>query len=313
MSGRPTAVPLTAVIVTYQSARTIAACLAAARRCRDEGLMDVVVVDNGSNDGTLAMLERESAWAKVVSTGVNNGFGRGCNIGLRHAATPYTVFINPDAEVEPAAIRTMLEFMEGHPEAGVAGPAIVEGAAGGPTELQDTGVRPTPRSIVRSALPFARRRSLSWDIVPGSAPARTGWVCGAVLMIRTALAGRLGGFDPRFFLYWEEMDLCRRAEDAGFEIWALGTAVARHVGGASSAADDTRIGGCVAKHYYPSRYYYLAKHHGRIAASTAEMAEFALTALRTLGDLARGRGIGRLRPRLQAPLLSEPAWTPDER
>ncbi|MFZ1908744.1 MAG: glycosyltransferase family 2 protein [Burkholderiales bacterium] len=313
MIGRPTAVPLTAVIVTYQSARTIAACLTAARRCRDEGLMDVVVVDNGSDDGTPAMLEREAGWAQVMLTGVNNGFARGCNIGLRRAATPYTVFINPDAEVEPAAIRTMLEFMDRHPGAGIAGPAIVEGAPGGPTELQDTGERPTARSIARNALPFARRSSLSWDIVPGSAPARTGWVCGAVLMIRTELAKRLNGFDPRFFLYWEEMDLCKRAEDAGHEIWALGTAVVHHIGGASSVRDDTRIGGCVAQYYFPSRYYYMVKHHGRPAAVCAELVEFALTAARALFDLVRGRGLGRLRPRLQARLLSEPDRVADER
>ena len=125
-------------------------------------------------------------------------------------------------------------------------------------------------------------------------------------MIRTELFKRLQGFDPRYFLYWEETDLCKRADDMGFETWALGTAVAHHVGGVSSSLDDTRIGGCIAKHYFQSRYYYMVKHHGRLAAMIAELGEFVLLSARSLADLVRGRPTYRLRPRLQAPLLSQP-------
>lgn len=126
-------------------------------------------------------------------------------------------------------------------------------------------------------------------------------------MARTALLKSLDGFDPRFFLYWEETDLCHRAESAGFEIWADGRAVAKHVQGASSSADEHKIFGCLSRHFYQSRYYYLAKHHGVIAASIAEAAEFGLLLFRTAIDAVRGRGTGRIRPRLEAPLFSMPA------
>jgi hypothetical protein len=86
----------------------------------------------------------------------------------------------------------------------------------------------------------------------------------------------------------------------------MGQAVAHHVGGASSSSDDSRIGGCIAKHYFQSRHYYFRKHHGMLAASMAELGEFALLAIRTSVDAARGRGWARLRPRLQAPLMSVP-------
>jgi len=125
-------------------------------------------------------------------------------------------------------------------------------------------------------------------------------------MIRTALVRQLAGFDPRFFLYWEEMDVCKRAEDAGFETWAVGTAVAHHIGGASTSRDDTRVGGCIAMHYFQSRYYYMIKHHGWFAATAAELIEYGLLGLRSLVDLARGRGLSRFRPRRMAPLLSLP-------
>jgi hypothetical protein len=285
--------------------------LVEARRCHDQGLLDLVIVDNNSTDGTRQVIEREASWAQHCFTGVNNGFGRGSNIGLAHVRTPYTILINPDAILTPEALRTMLGFMESHPRAGIIGPAIVQGKINEPLGLQETGPRQTPWLILRNALPFQKFfPPLSWPIVPGTAPVRTEWVCGAVLMIRTDLMRRLGGFDPRFFLYWEETDLCRRAEDLGFETWAVGSASARHIGGASSAADDRKIDDCVAAHFYRSRYYYMVKNHGVIAAFTAELGEFVLLGLNTVIDVLSGRGARRIRPRLQAPLFSKPAeWS----
>lgn len=306
MSNSKLVRPATAVIVTYQSGRTIDRALEAARRCYDAQLLDVVIVDNNSVDATRDIIGREADWARLILSGKNNGFGRGCNLGFEAVTSPYTVFINPDAVVEPEAIQTMLRFMGRHPRVGIVGPAIIEGDKDGVTELQDTGQRPTPWTILRHAVPFLGGQSISWPIVPGSDPARTGWVCGAVFMIRTELLKRLNGFDPRFFLYWEETDLCKRADDMGFETWALGTALAHHVGGASSSLDDTRIGVCIAKHYFQSRYYYMVKHHGRLAATIAEVGEFLLLAMRSVVDVVRGRGLCSLRPRLQAPLLSQP-------
>jgi N-acetylglucosaminyl-diphospho-decaprenol L-rhamnosyltransferase len=298
--------PVTAVVVTYQSAGTIGAALEAMRRCHDAGIADCVVVDNGSSDATAELLERERAWATVILTGRNNGFGRGCNIGFEHVESPYTLLLNPDAVIEPEAVRTMVAFLDEHPRVGIVGPAIVEGSGAEPGELQRTGARLDPVAQVLRAIPLLRAGTFSRPIQPGSEPFRTGWVCGAMLMIRTSLMRRLGGFDPRFFLYWEEIDLCKRAEDAGAETWVVATALGRHVGGASSAPDDTRFEGCVARHYFQSRYYYMRKHHGWVAATAAELVEFGMLLLRSAADVLRGRGAARLRPRLQAPLFSQP-------
>jgi GT2 family glycosyltransferase len=299
--------PVTAIIVTYQSARTIGRALAAARRCHDAGLLELVVVDNASSDATREILAREADWARVVLEATNHGFGRGCNIGLAHVRSPYTLFLNPDAAIEPAALRTLLEFMEQRPRAGIVGPATLCGSSNHP-QLQPTGPYPTPWSVLREAAPFLRRRSSAVTIVPGAPPMRTSWVCGALLMIRSSLVRRLRGFDPRFFLYWEEIDLCRRAEHAGYENWVLGTALAHHVVGASSGG-GSRVGAAVARHYYQSRYYYMAKHYGWLAATAAELGEFVLLGLDSALDALRGRGLRRMRPRLQAALLS----LPDER
>lgn len=306
MSTRAAAKPVTAVIVTYQSARTIGRTLAAARRCYDEGLLDTVIVDNDSNDATREILKRESDWARIVLADRNYGFGRGCNIGFAHARSPYTIFLNPDAVIEADAICTLVAFMEDHPEVGITGPAILCGDDERNPVLQHTSPRPTPWTVVRDSIPFLRRRSRYVSIVPGSAPMRTGWVSGAVYLIRSELMRRLDGFDPRFFLYWEEIDFCERAAKAGSQTWAVGTAVARHVVGASSRGETTRVGSTIAKHYFQSRYYYMVKHHGWVAATTAEVVEFVLLGLESMLDALRGRGLYRLRPRLEAALLSMP-------
>ena len=274
--------------------------------------LDVIIVDNNSGDATAEILNREANWAQVILSGQNNGFGRGCNIGFARVNSRYTIFINPDAQVEPDALQTMLEFMEQNPNAGIVGPATVCGEDEGINGYQHTGLRPTPATIMRSCVPFLRRPSLSWVIQPGSAPARTGWVCGAVLMIRTDLLQRLGGFDPRFFLYWEETDLCKRVEDAGFGNWVIGGALARHIVGASSTGEVVRYGGAVARHYYQSRYYYMVKHHGWWTSTIAEVAEFAYYGLQAVWDALRGRDIQRLQPRLQASLFSMPERQTDE-
>ena len=103
------------------------------------------------------------------------------------------------------------------------------------------------------------------------------------------------------------MDLCKRAEEAGSQIWAIGEAVAHHIGGVSSSARDTIVHGCISKHYYQSRFYFMSKHHGRLVATSAEIAEFIILTLRSCVDIFRGQGLKRIYARLQAPLLSFPA------
>jgi N-acetylglucosaminyl-diphospho-decaprenol L-rhamnosyltransferase len=225
---------------------------------------------------------------------------------LAKVTTPYTLFLNPDAQIEPEAVAHMVAFLEAHPSVGIVGPATLCGE-GQTQRYQGTGPLPTPWSIVKRVTPLIPFQSDLAPIVPGAAPFKTEWVCGAIILMRTELAQRLQGFDPRFFLYWEEMDLCRRAATMGFETWAIGTAQAQHICGASSTVDDTQIFGCIGKYFYESRYYYMTKHHGWLAATVAEAVEFALLATRTLLDVCAGKGSARLRPRLQTPLFSQPA------
>lgn len=277
------------------------------KQCFDDKVMDCVVVDNASKDRTPELLQRYQDWATVVLSDQNNGFGRGCNIGLAKVTTEYTLFLNPDAVLDSEAVGKMLSFMDAHPQVGVCGPATQVGPSRTEFEWQVAGRRETPADLMRAAVPFIAAKDLYIPIVPGNAAFKTGWICGAAMLVRTEHIKSLGGFDPRFFLYWEEVDLCKRIEDSGFGVWALPEAIAWHIGGVSSSQDASRINGCISSHFFQSRRYYMVKHHGWFTATISEFGEFCVVGLRTLLDAVLGRGFDRIKPRMQARLFSTPA------
>ena len=288
----------TVIVVTYQSSRTIGQTLRALRQARASAAIEVVVVDNHSTDGTRSILQTHADWADIVLHERNVGFGRGCNLGAEHAETEFLLFLNPDAAVTAEAIRTLERLLDENPRAGIVAPAIFEEERG----LQTAGGIPSPVCVITGRAPAGRR-----VIEPGGDAFETNWVCGAVFMIRRTLWEQLGGFDPRFFLYFEETDLCLRAHKAGVAIMAVGEAVATHVGGASaSATDGTIFDDQIVEHYFRSRFYFLVKHYGWFAASTAELSELVRLSGSSLIGRLRGRKKGSIAARLRAPILSLP-------
>ncbi|HEX2839544.1 MAG TPA: glycosyltransferase family 2 protein [Phycisphaerales bacterium] len=301
---------ITGVIVTYRSQKTISACLATARRCHEAGVMETVVVDNNtpSPDATREILAREAGFARVVLSQHNAGFGRGCNRGLAEVRTPYVVFINPDAVLEPDAVRAIVDFMDTHPRCGIAGPAVLqhEDASGKPVYLHVGGLL-TPKAVVGDALGRGTSSRLRRPVSPGDAPFQTDWVSGAMLVGRVDVLRALGGFDPRYFLYYEETDLCRRCLAAGHEIWCIPSATAEHIGAVSAAEEsDDRVKGCIAVHYYQSRFYYMEKHFGGLAARAATLAEFCVEPPLALLRSLLGKHKGPIFRRWRHPLWQRP-------
>ncbi|MCC5887226.1 MAG: glycosyltransferase family 2 protein [Gammaproteobacteria bacterium] len=294
---------VTAVIVTYNSREHIGAALAALHPPHVAGDLDCVVVDNASEDGTADWVESAQPWVRVIRSEDNLGFGRGCNLGAEEARSPYLLFLNPDAELPSDDLAVMLQFLESRSAAAITGPAIVEGSA---EAVQKAGLMLTPGRLVSNALGGRKMKPWGCPIVPGSDPFETDWVCGAAMLIRTAVFRQIGGFDPRFFLYFEETDLCRRVRDAEFEIWAIGQASARHVGGASAVkVNEARTRKYLVEHFYASRFYYLVKHFGWARAVGAEVVSRLLEEVRRFRDRLQGRAsaenAGAKRPFLRFP------------
>jgi GT2 family glycosyltransferase len=291
----------TIVIVTYRSkgvvdrALDVIAPIAIARR------VECIVVDNASDDGTAEHVAGKYPFVKLLAGSNNVGFGRGCNAGLAQATTEFVFFLNPDAVLDEKALLTLERFLDENEKAGFVAPAIENGEG----DYQPVRALPTPMGLVREEGGFGVSPGV--PVWPGAAPFRSEWLCGAALMGRRSLLDELGGFDPHFFLYFEETDLCLRAQALGHELWMVPGAVAGHTGGASAESIDSRLwSGCIAEHYFESRHYYLFKHFGLVRATAGALSEILVMGAWTLRNRLRGRRSDRLRYRLQAPILRMP-------
>src|SRR5262245_13339293 len=298
---------VTAVILSYRSRETTARAVASLSDAHACGLLHCVVVDNASGDGTVEHIRATFPWVEVIAGSANVGFGRGCNLGFERVRSPYVLLLNPDAVLPLADFRILLSFLERTPLCGMAGPAIR--TADG--RLQHAGGAPTPWQVLAQACRpgwLPRDRTL---IQPGAAPFRTDWLCGAALLLRVAMLADIGTFDPRFFLYFEETDLCRRAVQNGWQLWAVGRAVAQHLCGASARATGfPLVHGCIAEHYFRSRFQFFAKHYGLPLSCMTELAELGLMSVVAAMRRLAGRDVRNFGVRLRAPILGFSPWSP---
>ena len=228
---------------------------------------EVIVVDNASADDSVAMLAQDFPWVQVIANPDNRGFTRANNQGLAASRGRYVLFLNPDTELAPDALNLLLNFAEAHPQVGVAGPQLRYGDG----SLQSSRRRfPTlatfflESTIVQRWWPRNRVLSRYYALdLPDDATSQVDWVVGACMLVRRAVLERIGGFDEGFFMYSEELDLCRRVVDAGWQVVYLPAAVVTHFEGKSSEQV------VAARHirFHSSRVRYVRKYHGRLAAA----------------------------------------------
>jgi GT2 family glycosyltransferase len=219
------------VVVTYNSHDHANDCVASL--CTDPRL-NVIVVDNDSSDGTADTLE--DLRLTLVRAPTNGGFACGCNIGWRKGAAPQVLFLNPDARTTPDDVLRLADVLDAEPRVGAVGPRILETDG----SLQHSQrVFPSLRASFGRALFLHRlfpRSQWSFDIARASAydtPASPDWLSGACLLVRRSLLEALDGFDERFFMYCEDMDLCRRIRDVGYSVRYDPVVAVTHAGGAS--------------------------------------------------------------------------------
>lgn len=247
----------------------------------------LVVVDNDSGDGSFDRLTHEitlRGWDKgpqsvrVLQSGCNGGFGAGNNFGIRaglvDGARPDFVYIlNSDAFPAPDAIAALLDHLLAHPETGFAGSYI----HGPDDQPHRTAFRfPSIPAEFEAQVRFGQiSRLLARYIVARPVPqatCRVDWLAGASLMMRRSVLDQIGLFDERFFLYFEETDLCRRAARAGWPTDYVVESRVAHIGSASTGMKEwTRV----PSFWLDSRLHYFVKNHGRVYAVLATFAHLA--------------------------------------
>lgn len=233
----------------------------------------VSIVDNDSQDGSFPKLvagvqERGlQDRVKVFESGHNGGFAFGVNFGVRPGLigpdkAEYFYLLNSDAFPEPGSVKRLVDFLDQHPEAGIAG-SYIHGPEGTPHE---TAFRfPTIFSELESTLGFGPVSKLldKW-IVALPMPTSTqqvDWLAGASMLIRSAVFEKVGLFDDTFFLYFEETDFCRRAQLAGFPTYYVVESSVAHIGSASTGMKDKSKP--TPSFWFASRKHYFEKNYGR--------------------------------------------------
>lgn len=216
--------------------------------------LDVIVVDNGSNDGSVEMVRNEFPDVRLIRNQTNVGYARAVNRGLTVASGRYILLLNSDAYVEKKTLRDLCRFMDNHNAVGAVSPRLAR--EDGTVQPYLFGRDPKPAYLLRRGLKrLVFDGSLHrWD-VPETREVE--WVSGACLMIRKEALDTVGSLDEQMFMFFEDNDLCLRMRMSGWRVVYYPETTVTHIGGKSLAKNPR------AKYaYYESLQHFYTKHYG---------------------------------------------------
>ncbi len=254
---------VTAILVNYNAGNDLAVALRSIQSDCAKVEWEAVVVDNASSDNSAAIVETFPR-STLIRNPANVGFGRAVNQAAAVARAPRLLLINPDCRLVSGAISTLRSVLDAEPSCAVVGPRIfdpdgtVQGSArGDPDMLTGLFGRTSTLRVLLPFLPVARRNVVVEDAVrTGASSVVVDWLSGACMLIRRDAFTAAGGFDERFFLYWEDADLCRRLRNAGFQVrYVPGASAVHQVGRSSQTARRSSI-----RAFHASAYLYYATH-----------------------------------------------------
>ena len=230
--------------------------------------LEVIVVDNASADATLDLVRTSFPEVRILSNQDNLGFTRANNQGMAVASGRYVLLINPDAELLPGALGTMVAYLDEHPEVGVLGPQLLNSDG---THQSSRRRFPTlatafvESTVLQRYFPNSRivRRYYCADLPPDEIE-EVDWLVGACLLVSRRAIEQVGLLDEQFFMYSEELDWCYRMKKVGWRVVYLPEAQVVHHYAKSSSQD------LAYQHirFQDSKCRYFAKHHGRPLAAS---------------------------------------------
>lgn len=246
---------LSVIIVSYNSEDFIEKCiLSVLRNIPKDG--EVVVIDNASNDKTFEKLKQYGSKIILIESSENLGFAKANNKAVKEASGKYLFFLNPDTEVEKP-LDELVNFYENTPNAGIVGPKLV---------LENGAIQPSARKLptimgVVKEYILGVKNAYSEYIPERDKPTEVEMVYGAAMLIKHELFEKLGGFDEKYFLYYEDADLCRRVQVLGKKIYYYPRIFVKHLVGATVSDRDK----------YKLNYESSVKYHGIIGAFVLEL------------------------------------------
>jgi len=212
-------------------------------------MFEVIVIDNNSGDGSAEMLNNFFGdKIKLIINKHNAGFGAANNLGAKIARGEYLFFLNSDIIAKEDILSGLAKIFESRPEIGILAPRLI--LPDGSEQKFASGNFPSLADLILGKIKkdAAEKKYIKID-----------WVSGAALAIRKNLFDQAGGFDENFFMYFEDIDLCKRVKDISYQVAVLPSITVVHLGGKSLKNDRQR-----KKHYYVSQDYFYKKHYGKL-------------------------------------------------
>jgi N-acetylglucosaminyl-diphospho-decaprenol L-rhamnosyltransferase len=276
---------LSIIIVNWNSADFLRACLDSVFRDTSDITMEVIIVDNASYDGSQEMIRRDFPPVRYIQSDANLGFARANNLGYQSSTGRLLLFLNPDTVILGSALSQMTACLDSLPDAGAAGCRLLNGDG----TLQTSCVQALP-TILNQALDAEALRkrfpnSRLWGMAPlfhgGSAPQPIEMISGAALMVRRDVFERIGMFSTEYFMYGEDAELCHKIAAAGWKLYYLPAAQIIHYGGQSTKKEEGSFSTLLMQE---SLSQYFARTHSSLHAILFRCSRF-FTALVRLGAL----------------------------
>lgn len=253
---------LSIIIVNWNAREPLIDCLNSIASTLDLDSLEVILVDNASTDGSVELVRDRYPWVHLITNDENKGFARANNQAIEICSGHYILLLNPDTELCPHAIENMINCAEDHPQVGAIGPKLLN--SDGSLQLSCSPAPTLFREFWRMFLldnwvSFAKYDMGNWS---QESPREVDVVQGACLLLKREVIDEIGILDEDFFVYSEEVDLCRRLRTAGRSvIWEPRARVIHH-GGQSTRQVAEEMFICL----YQTKVLYFRKHSGGIAA-----------------------------------------------
>jgi len=266
---------LSILVVNWNTAELLRNCLISIYEDPASAVWEVIVVDNNSDDGSLAMLERDFPQVVRVASRENTGFVRGNYLALEKARGRYLLLLNTDTEVDCGALEPLVDFMIAHPEAGAVGPKLLN--RDGSLQLS-CGISPslatefTNKILLHNLFPFFKLGG--WD---HAEIREVGWVTGACLMMRREVVAEVGFLDPALYMFYEDLEWCLRIGSSGWKTFYYPSSRVLHLGGQSTRQNLAEMLVISQR----SLFYLFEKHYGRIQLHVLRLLTLVEMALRT--------------------------------
>lgn len=243
--------PLISIItVTYNSGGKITAYLESIKKYVKIPF-ELIIVDNNSQDNTLEIIKKFPLPIKLLPQSTNSGFSKGNNIGAQEAEGEYLLFLNPDTHLKDQSLEKAIEFLQNTEDAGIVAAQLIE---------ENGHIQPSVRNLPTlwraiTEYYFNQKNSYAEYVPKGDQPVAVETVVGAGMLIKKSLFERIGRWDERFFLYFEDIDLCKRVLEARLKVYYFPEFKVSHAVGDSAKSNPRSL-----QLLYQSAMVY----HGRI-------------------------------------------------